>query len=96
MQFKESMLDKLPENDYQINKANKIRHYLLSMIKEELSTKKINRISFFISQTQNIEQPIKIASKIFNDESDDNSIDDDDNSSNDISCEEEEIFNIKK
>ena len=99
MQSKETGFNKLSKSNSQINTANKIRHYLLSMVKDELKEKKINKIKFSFIQSSKIEKPKITMSKSTNNESNDDRFiyDDDSSSSNDISCEEEElVYSIQK
>ena len=96
MQLKDALLIKSSKNNSQINKADKVRHYLLNTIKEELNSKKINKINYIFSIVENNENHKKTMSKSTSDESHDN-LSDDGSSSNDISCEEvEEILIFKK
>ena len=96
MQLKDAVSIKASKNNSQINKADKIRHYLLNTIKDELKLKRINKINYIFSIVENIENHKKTMSKSTSNESHDN-LSDDSSSSNDISCEEvEEILIFKK
>ena len=86
-----------------INKANFIRLHLLEIVKKELEFKKLTPNNFFINKMKEKITEIEISNEFekkplkINLDSDDESFDDEGgNSSNDISCEEEEVYNFKK